>query len=175
MCKHIFAWRKRKWHLVASKIFFKDLFILEREKVCEWGEGRGRESRAVSPLSVAPNPATPRSWSKEKLRVGHLTNWTTQTPQFWHLLKSTIATLDSGLSNILLSLLEHFFYFPPCVVNYYLSSRAQLWDYFLTGALLPSARDLSLFCASMAPLNSFLLTPIKPIIKWPVSVLVAIL
>ena len=94
------SWTARSWPELKSDarptelprcpyLYFLHSFYFLREREREWaGEGQGereRESQAGSMLSAEPNtvliPTTPGSWPEAKPRVGHSTDWATQTLQ----------------------------------------------------------------------------------------------
>ena len=79
---------------ICTKVFFfKILSIWEKE--WEWEhtqeQGKGRGKQADSPLSMGSHakldPRTLRSWPELKSRVRHLTDWATQEPLKWLILK----------------------------------------------------------------------------------------
>lgn len=87
----------------------------------------------------------------------------------FRLLKLSTLSLDSGLSNKLLSLLEHTSCFLPCLENCYFSvvSFGVIFLLFLFA--------LSLLLFPTTPCDSSVLTLTKPVIKWLVSVSVIML
>ena len=73
--------------------FFKIFYLFIRERVSEQG-GRGKEYQADFLLRMEPptdlDPTTLRSWPELKSRVGCLTNWATQMPLCFCLLKTIL-------------------------------------------------------------------------------------